>query len=44
LTLGATTGDVMIGPLPAQRFMGSDGFGDLSYDAVTNLTIAVVRL
>jgi hypothetical protein len=40
----ATTGDVMIGPLPAQRFMGSDGFGDLSYDAVTNLTIAVVRL
>src|SRR5689334_3517500 len=31
----ATTGDVLIGPLPAQRFAGSDGLGDLSYDAVT---------
>ena len=44
VVVAATTGDVMIGPLPSQRFAGSDGLGDLSYDAVTGLTIAVVRL
>lgn len=36
--------EAMIGPLPAQRFQGSDGLGDLSYSGVTALTIAVVRL
>lgn len=40
----AITGDVMIGPFPAQRFQGSDGFGDLTYDATAGLTVAVVRL
>jgi hypothetical protein len=44
VVIPATTGDMMIGPLTAQRFMGSDGFGDISYDAVTGVTIAVVRL
>lgn len=42
VVIPATTGDMMIGPLPAQRFAGSDGFGDISYDAVTGVTIAVV--
>lgn len=40
----ATTGDVMIGPFPAQRFAGTDGLADISYSATTNLTVAVLRL
>lgn len=33
---------IKIGPFPAQRFMGSDGYGDIAYSAATGMTIAVV--
>lgn len=42
VVIPANTGDMMIGPLPAQRFAGATGLGDISYDAVVGLTIAVV--
>jgi len=44
VVIPANTGDVMIGPLQAQRFTGPDGFGDISYSATAGLTIAVVRI
>jgi len=30
-----------IGPLPAQRFAGSDGLGDITYSGVTTFTVGV---
>lgn len=30
-----------IGPLPAQRFAGTDGLGDITYSGVTSLTVGV---
>lgn len=44
ITLPATTGDVMLGPFPAQRFMGSDGFGDISYSTNVGVTVAVLKI
>lgn len=44
VSVDATTGDTMIGPLPAQRFAGTDGLGDISYSATTNVTVAVIKL
>lgn len=32
----------LIGPLPASRFAGSDGLGDISYSAATSMTIAAL--
>lgn len=41
----ATTGDKMIGPLPASRFQDpTTGVGNITYTGVTSLTIAVVTL
>lgn len=44
VTVPATTGDMLIGPLPAQRFAGTDGLGDITYSAIAGVTIAVIRL
>src|SRR4051794_36804128 len=33
VVIPADTGDIVIGPFPAQRFMGSDGLADISYSA-----------
>lgn len=37
----ATTGDVMIGPFPTARFNDASNFVQLTYSAVTNLSIGV---
>src|SRR3990167_7912315 len=39
-----TTGDVMVGPFPPGIYNDVNGRVQLTYDAVTNLTVAVVRL
>lgn len=45
VVVAATTGDNMIGPFPPDIFANSaDGLCDLTYSAVTNLSIAVFRL
>jgi hypothetical protein len=45
VTIPANTGDVMIGPITASRFgRASDGKAEVTYDAVTNLTIAVLEI
>ncbi len=44
VSVPATTGDKMIGPLPYERFAASDGLGDITYSGVTNLTVAIVNL
>lgn len=44
VTVAATTGDVLIGPLPASLFRGSDGFASISYDQVTSVTVAAVSV
>lgn len=45
VTVAATAGDVMIGPLPRARFgRASDGRAVITYSAVTGVTIAVVRV
>jgi hypothetical protein len=43
-TIPATTGDKMIGPFPADIFAAADGLVAMTYDAETNLTIAVLQL
>ena len=40
----ATTGDKMAGPFPVARFLNSSGFVTMTYDAVTNLTVAVLSV
>jgi len=41
----ATTGDIMIGPFPAEIFANSaDGLCDLTYSGTTNLTVAALKL
>jgi hypothetical protein len=40
----ATTGDKMVGPFDAARFTNSTGFLTWTYDAVTNLTVAVLTV
>lgn len=42
--VAATTGDNMIGPFPSEHFAQTDGLADITYSAVTNLSIAVFRL
>jgi hypothetical protein len=40
-----TVGDKMIGPLPASRFADpATGLGNLTYDAVTGVTVAIITL
>jgi hypothetical protein len=43
-TIPATTGDKILGPFPADIFAGTDGLVAMTYDAVTDLTIAVLQL
>jgi hypothetical protein len=40
----ATTGDKMVGPFDAARFTNATGFLTWTYDAVTNLTVAVLTV
>ncbi len=45
VSVPATTGDKMIGPLPADLFADpTDGFGDITYSGVTSVTVAIVEL
>jgi hypothetical protein len=40
----ATTGDKMIGPLPASRFANpADGLVNVTYSGVTSLTVAAIK-
>ena len=45
VVVAATTGDNMFGPFPSQHFADpADSLADITYSAVTNLTIAVFQL
>lgn len=44
VTVPATTGDKMIGPFPHEHFANSSGVVDITWDAITNVTIAVLDL
>lgn len=44
VTVAATTGDALIGPLPASLFRGSDGYASISYDQVSSVTVAAVSI
>lgn len=38
------SGERMIGPLPENRFRGTDSFADITYSGVTSVTVAAIRL
>ena len=40
----ATTGDVLIGPFPTERFNDGSGNALITYSAATNLTIGVFKV
>ncbi len=44
VTVPALTGDKMVGPFPPNVFNQADGCVYLDYDAVADLTVAVVRV
>ncbi|SFK92661.1 hypothetical protein SAMN05216275_14167 [Streptosporangium canum] len=44
VTVPATTGDRMIGPLPARTFAKTDGQADVACSPTTSVTIAVVKV
>jgi hypothetical protein len=44
VVVGATTGDVMIGPLKASLFADANGFAQITYSATTNLTVAAIQV
>jgi hypothetical protein len=45
VTVPATTGDMMIGPIPAELFAGaSDGLAAVTYSSTTNVTAACLRI
>lgn len=44
VTVAATTGEAMVGPFPMNRFLDANGRVNITYSAVTNLTIAVFSL
>lgn len=44
ILVAATTGDEMCGPFDPARFNDANGMLSVTYDAVTNLTVAAVRL
>jgi hypothetical protein len=41
--VGATTGDVMVGPIP-DAYIDSDGYAHITWDAVSGVTVAAIRL
>lgn len=43
ITVAATTGDRIIGPLKASLYADANGFAQITYSAVTNLTVAAIR-
>jgi hypothetical protein len=44
VTIPATTGDKMIGPLPPGMYNDANGLCSVSFDEITGLTLAVLRL
>jgi hypothetical protein len=44
VVIPVTTGDKMIGPFPQGIYNDANGYVQLTYSAVTDLTIAVVKL
>lgn len=46
VVVGATTGDVRIGPFPAEIYASTDGTGlaDITYTGVTSVTVGVFSL
>jgi hypothetical protein len=45
VTVPATTGDVMIGPITSDLFAGaSDGLASVGYSSTTSVTVAAVRI
>lgn len=45
VTVPATTGDMMIGPITQDLFAGvSDGLAAVAYSSTTNVTVAAVRI
>jgi hypothetical protein len=44
LTVPLTSGDKMIGPFPPSIYNDANGLLQLTYDAVTNLSVAVIRI
>lgn len=45
VTVPATTGDKMIGPIPAELFAGAvDGTCAVTYSATTSVTVALLRI
>lgn len=44
VTVPATTGDKMIGPLKASLFADANGYAQITYSAATNVTVAAVRI
>lgn len=45
VTVPATTGDMMIGPIPAELFAGaSDGLAAITYSSTTTVTVAALRI
>ena len=44
INIPATTGDKMVGPFPSGIYNDVNGRVQLTYDAATNLTVAVMRL
>jgi hypothetical protein len=45
VTVPATTGDKMIGPIPAELFAGAtDGSCAVTYSSTTNVTVALLRI
>ncbi len=45
VSVPATTGDRMIGPLPAEHFADpSDGLAAITYSGVTSVTVAAVQV
>lgn len=45
VTVPATTGDMMIGPIPSELFAGaSDGLAAVAYSSTTSVTVAALRI
>jgi hypothetical protein len=44
VSVGATTGDKMVGPFPPDIYNDSSGFVQVTYSGVTSLTIGAFRL
>lgn len=44
VSVPATNGERLIGPVPAQRFAGTDGLADITYSGVTGLSIGAFKI